>query len=321
MALPTHAILLLACVLAAGCAKPMPSTSPDSPFAPSGEWHPTINAADFSARVTNPYFTLTPGTKMVYEKRADGEIERVEVFVTDEKKTVMGVQTTVVWDRVWVDDELEEDTKDWFAQDSEGNVWYFGEDSKEISGGQVVSSAGSWEAGIGGALPGIVMKAAPKVGDSYFQEYYKGEAEDRGDVLALGESVAVAFGQYRNCLKTRDYSPLEPGKEEHKYYCAEVGNVVLEEEDGERVELVLVEHNAQPSPSDTGERPPLSATLTPQQARAVAEKEVTGTVTGVDLERQYGKAAYVVEIQETGAGETDVIVDANTGGIIAIERD
>jgi hypothetical protein len=154
----------------------------------------------------------------------------------------LGVTTTVVRDRVWEDGELIEDTFDWYAQDNDGNVWYFGEDSKEIEDGKVVSTEGSWEAGVNGAKPGIVMKANPQVGDAYRQEFLKGEAEDMGQVLSIDESVSIGSGSYEKCLQTKDWTPLEPEVVEHKFYCKEVGNVVLEKKvAGESGQIELIE--------------------------------------------------------------------------------
>ena len=178
-------------------------------------YDPKIDPSDFTSRITNKYFSLTPRKKMIYEADTEDGLERTEVYVTSEKKIVQGVETVVVWDRVWLDGELIEDTKDWYAQDLEGNVWYLGEDSKELLDRKIVSYAGSWEAGINGAKPGIIMKANPKVGDSYRQEYYKGEAEDMAAVLALKESVVVPYGTLNNCLLTLETTPLEPDVKEH----------------------------------------------------------------------------------------------------------
>jgi hypothetical protein len=205
-------------------------------------YDPKIIPSDFISEINNKFLTLTPGTTLFYESQTDEGLERNEFSVTDEKRTVMGVETTVVWDRVWLNDELIEDTKDWFAQDIEGNVWYFGEDSKDFEGGQLVSTKGSWEAGVDGAKPGIVMKASLQIGDSYRQEYYAGEAEDMGEVVSLGETVSVPYGTFSGCLKTKDWNPLEPGVIEFKYYCPQVGNMVFEEkpEGGEEVELIDV---------------------------------------------------------------------------------
>lgn len=213
----------------------------------SGEYDPVIDPANFVSTIDHPYLSLTPGKVWVYEgKSADGETERIEIAVTQDTKTVMGVTTTVVREREWVNGELAEDTFDWFAQDKDGNVWYFGEDSKEIEKGEVVSTKGSWEAGVNGAQPGIIMKADPQMGDAYRQEFFKGEAEDMGQVLGLSDSVSIGLGNYQNCLKIKDWTPLEPDVVEHKFYSKEVGNLILEEKvAGESGRIELVEFKAQ----------------------------------------------------------------------------
>src|SRR3989338_5290557 len=209
---------------------------------PEDEYRPIVNARDFSANVSNPYFTLVPRTKFVYEAVKSEGKEKIEVTVLNETKVVMGVEARVVKDQVFLDGELIEDTLDWYAQDKEGNVWDFGEETAEYEDGKITTTAGSWEGGVDGAQPGIAMKANPQVGDSYWQEFYKGEAEDRADVLALGEGVAVPYGTFSDCLKTYDYTPLDPVAKEHKYYCKGVGFVTLEVnlEDNGRTELVSV---------------------------------------------------------------------------------
>ena len=207
----------------------------------STPYHPAIDPASFSVVVNNPYFTLTPGTTFTYKGHDDEGTEINKVTVTDQTKKVMGVTTRVVWDRVWFNGELIEETYDWYAQDKDGNVWYFGEDSKEQKKGKVASTKGSWEAGVKGAQPGIVMHAHPKPGDPYRQEYKKGEAEDMGQVLSLKETVKVPAGTYKNCLKTKDWSAIETGNIEHKYYSKEVGNVVLETEDNDKKRMELFE--------------------------------------------------------------------------------
>ena len=206
----------------------------------SGAYNPTIDPADFVNKIDNQYYSLTPGTTLTYQSETEAGIERNEVIITDTTREVLGVTTIVVWDRVWLNDELIEETYDWYAQDKEGNVWYFGEDSKEYENGNVVSTEGSWEAGIDGAKPGVIMKAHPKVGDSYRQEYYKGEAEDMTDVVALGETVTVPYGTFANCLKMRDWSQIDPDLNEYKYYSSQIGGVILEVvvDSGERAELI-----------------------------------------------------------------------------------
>jgi hypothetical protein len=205
--------------------------------------HPKFDPCDFgNESIDNPYFTLTPGTTFTYESETEEGTEEIIVVVTDETKEILGVTATVVQDTVSLDGELIEDTFDWFAQDKEGNVWYLGEDTKEYENGEVVSTEGSWEAGVDGAEAGIVMLADPQVGDTYRQEWYPGQAEDAAEVISLSEEVTVPFGTFTNCLQTREFSTLEPELNEYKYYCTAVGAVTLEVaiDSGERVELIDV---------------------------------------------------------------------------------
>ncbi len=189
------------------------------------DYNPVINPSDFVAVVDNPYFPLVPGTTFVYEGVSEDGAERNEMHVTDETKVIMGVACTVVWDRVWLEGSLIEETYDWYAQDKNGSVWYFGEDSREMDNGVVVSTEGSWETGVDGAKPGIVMMGLPVVGEVYRQEYYKGEAEDMAEVVSLNASATVPHGVYSDCLQTKDWTPLEPGVAEYKYYASGVGMV------------------------------------------------------------------------------------------------
>jgi hypothetical protein len=171
---------------------------------------------------------FTPGTTFFYEgKTADGP-ERVATYVSHKTREVLGVKCTVVRDKAFLNGKLSEDTFDWYAQDKEGNVWYFGEDTKEYENGKVVSTKGSWEAGVDGAEPGIVMEANPQVGDSYRQEYYEGEAEDMAEVLSLdasglNDAVSVPYGSFGNVLMTKEWNPLEPAVLEYKYYAPGTG--------------------------------------------------------------------------------------------------
>jgi len=201
-----------------------------------------IDPANFVDRVDNRYFPLTPGTTLVYEGETEGGTVRVEDYVTHETKQILGVTCVVVRNKVIENGDLVEETFDWYAQDKDGNVWYFGEDAKEYEAGVVVSTEGSWEAGVDGAMPGIIMEANPQVGDFYRQEYYKGEAEDMAEVLSLTESASVIYGSFDNLLMTREWTPLEPGVVEHKYYAPGVGLIleVVVEGGSERVELVEI---------------------------------------------------------------------------------
>ncbi len=218
------AIIGLVLVLVAGCTSSPQENAPYSPH---------IDPADFTTTIDNKYFPLKPGTTFVYE----GSGERDVFAVTSDTKKVMGVECVVVLDEAWEDGKLIERTYDWHAQDKEGNVWYFGEDTKEYKNGKVVTSKGSWEAGVDGAKPGIIMQAHPKVGQSYRQEYYPGEAMDMAKVLSLNESVAVPYGSFDHALETKEWTPLEPGLVEHKYYAPGVGFV-----SGGGLELIDVKH-------------------------------------------------------------------------------
>jgi hypothetical protein len=205
-------------VLMAGCtssSQEKASTQEQKAYAPH------INPAEFTTKVDNKYFPLKPGTTFFY----DGGAERDEFAVTHSTKTVMGVECVVVNDKAWENGKLIEQTYDWHVQDNKGNVWYFGEDTKEYENGKVVSTKGSWEAGVDGAKPGIIMQAHPKVGQSYRQEYYKGEAEDMAKAISLNESVTVPYGSFDGVLETKEWTPLEPGYVEHKYYARGVGQV------------------------------------------------------------------------------------------------
>lgn len=287
------------------------------------EYNPAISPSNFVGAIDNRYFSLAKGDRFVYEAETEDGTERIEVYVTNETKTVMGVPVTVVWDRVWLNGDLIEDTRDWYAQDKEGNVWYFGEDTRELALGQVLTTEGSFEAGVDGAKPGVAMPANPKPGQTYRQEYYLGHAEDMVEVLALGESVSTPSGNFTGCLKTRDWTPLEPGVEENKYYCPQVGFAVLEVglEDGERAELVEFSRDAEPSPSAAVESEPLKTTVTEEQARQIALGAVPGKVTDIGKENKLGAVRWVVEVKPADNGpETDVIIDVETGEVLATEE-
>ncbi len=241
--------VLVGCSQATNTPASSPPTLPPKAEAtapPSGNtgeaYNPEIDPANFVAVIDNPYF-LIPGATYIYEGETEEGLERIEVKILGETRVVMGVTTTVVRDTVYLDGELIEDTFDWFAQDKDGNVWYFGEDTKEYENGVVVSTHGAWEAGVDGALPGIVMPANPQVGQAYRQEYYVGEAEDMAEVLSLSESETVPYGSFDNLLMTKDWTPLEPGVAEHKYYAPGVGLILEVQVEGGsgRIELIEVQ--------------------------------------------------------------------------------
>jgi hypothetical protein len=230
-------------MLAAACGgRPAQAVQPtETPYAP------VIDPGNFVTGIDNPFFPLQPGTTFVYEGQTEKGNERNEVAVTHETRVILGVTCVVVEDTVTVDGNVVEVTLDWYAQDRDGNVWYFGEDSKEYENGVVVSTAGSWEAGVDGAQPGIIMEANPLVGDTYRQEYYAGEAEDWARVLSLGEAATVPSGSYTDLLMTQEWSALDsPRVIEHKYYARGVGFIFATTVQGGAGEIGLVEMRHEP---------------------------------------------------------------------------
>ena len=203
----------------------------------------SLTADDFVPRIDNTYLPFIPGSKWAYEARLeDGTVERNEIEVLQETRDVNGVEATVVHDTVYVGGQIVEETYDWYAQDKEGSVWYLGEEVDNYENGVLVDHAGSWEWGVDDALPGIIMWADPSahLNEEYYQEYYAGEAEDKGRVLSVAESVTVPFGSFENVVKTFDFSAIDPGLQEYKFYVGGVGFIKeINVKTGE--ELVLIE--------------------------------------------------------------------------------
>jgi hypothetical protein len=175
--------------------------------------------------IDNPYYPLTPGTTLVYEGIREGETQRDVVEVAHQTKLILGVTCVVVMDTATIKGALIEKTEDWFAQDKEGNVWYFGEDTAEYENGKVVTREGSWQAGVDGAVPGIIMPAHPEVPVAYRQEFYQGHAEDMAWVVSLDESVKVPAGTYHDVILTIEWTPLEPNVLSKKFYAPGIGIV------------------------------------------------------------------------------------------------
>ena len=213
-----------------------------------------LDPADFTTEIDNPYFPLVPGTRMTY-REVDGEgavSEIILIVTTDTKEIANGITARVVRDTVTLDGAIIEDTFDWYAQDAEGNVWYLGEDTAEFENGQIVSTEGSWEAGVDGALPGIVMPADPQDGMAYRQEFYEGEAEDNAEVLSIEEQVDVAFGHFDDVVLTKDTITIEPGILEYKLYAPGVGAVLILDIAGTSGREELVSVDQAPEGAGTG---------------------------------------------------------------------
>ena len=185
-------------------------------------------ARDFTTKIDNRYMPIRAGSTWVYRETAtDGTVQRIVVKATNQTKRIAsGVTARVVRDTVTEKGKLVEDTFDWYAQDNRGNVWYLGEDTKEYKNGKVVSTEGSWEAGVDGARGGIVMPARPRAGRQYRQEFYAGQAEDQATVVELGATSDTPAGQYADVLVTEDWTPLEPDIAERKFYAPGIGLVM-----------------------------------------------------------------------------------------------
>jgi hypothetical protein len=238
-------LILQACDTRTPTAPGSPTSGIDAPVALDNQgFRPPFDASSFVAQITNPYLPGIPGTAFHYRSETPEGVEINVVKYTRQTKQILGVTVTVIRDQVFLDGELTEDTFDWEAQDTEGNVWYFGEDTKELENGQVVSTQGSWEAGVNGAKAGIIMLAHPKTGLTYIQEDAPDVAEDRGKALGLKAKVDVPYGSFDHCLQTLEWSLLELGVREHKFYCPGVGFVEEVSPKGGHVtnELVAITH-------------------------------------------------------------------------------
>jgi hypothetical protein len=246
------AVGLLA-VLASGCGSSGGGSSSSTPAASAsasslapihGAYSPSIDPANFVARVDNRYLPFRPGTGFHYRGIRGSTPQTDDEVVTDQTTRILGVRCTVVRDTVSERGRPVERTFDWYAQDKQGNVWYMGEDALELRHGRFVKASDSWESGVDGAQPGIIMPGNPQPGDAYRQEDYPpGQALDQARVLGRGASVTVPYGAFTPALVTLERSPLEP-QTEKKYYVAGIGEVEERVVKGhhERFQLVSVTH-------------------------------------------------------------------------------
>lgn len=233
------AVVVVAGFLATGCGDDGASSSSTSSTSaaarssqldlPRGDDPVEVDPSQFSADIDHPYWPMTPGTQWIY-REIDEEGTEVEVVVTvstETRQIANGVTARVVRDTVTEDGELIEDTLDWYAQDVTGTVWYLGEDTAEFEDGELVSTAGSFEAGVDGALPGVIMPGDPVAGMRYRQEYYAGEAEDNGEILSTEEQAEVPAGFYDDVILTKDTITIEPDVLEYKLYARDIGPVLV----------------------------------------------------------------------------------------------
>jgi hypothetical protein len=234
------ATLLTAVVLSTSAS----AATPRNNGLPEGDEPFELDPAAFTVEIDNPYWPMEPGTRWTYrETDAEGAVLKVVVTVTSETKEIAnGVTARVVRDTVTENGDVVEDTFDWYAQDADGNIWYLGEDTAEFEKGEISSRAGSFEAGVDGALAGVALPANPIDDLRYRQEHYEGEAEDQGEVVSTGEQVEVEAGHYDDVVVTKDTNPLEPKVLEFKFYARGVGPALAITVSGssDREELIKV---------------------------------------------------------------------------------
>ncbi|MDQ3156646.1 MAG: hypothetical protein M3Q98_07980 [Actinomycetota bacterium] len=252
MAAGITGILLL--VTACGTADTQAGKEPGPDGLPQGSQQVKLDPADFTTKIDNPYWPMVPGTQRTFrELDSDGSVVSVVITITSETKRIAnGIEARVVRDTVRRDGKIIEDTFDWYAQDSKGSVWYLGEDTAEFENGKITSRHGSFEAGVDGALPGIAMPANPKDGLAYRQEYYKGEAEDNGEVLSVKEMVDVKHGHFDKVLLTKDSITIDPDVLEYKFYAPGVGPVLTLDISGGAGREELVKISQVPDGTATG---------------------------------------------------------------------
>jgi len=232
--IPVHlasAGLLAIVAISTGCGSDEttgPAASPSAEL-PEGDQAVELDPADFTADIDNQYWPMEPGTRWTY-REVDEEGNELQVIVTvstETKEIANGITARVVRDTVSQDGEVIEDTFDWYAQDGDGTIWYLGEDTAELEGGEITTTEGSFEAGVDGARPGVIMPGDPADGMRYRQEHYEGEAEDNGEILSVAEQVDVPVGHFDDVVLTKDTSTIEPDVLEYKLYAPGVGPVLV----------------------------------------------------------------------------------------------
>jgi hypothetical protein len=236
-------LAVTACSSTAPVAKAQPSIAvPVIDPGDGGVYAPKLDPASFAAVIDNPFMPFRVGSHWRYLGKAAGETETIDVTVTGNRRTILGISTFEVRDTVTVGGKLAEDTYDWYAQDSAGNVWYFGEAVTDYESGRPLVSPGSWEAGVDGGLPGIVMPAKPVVGSAYRQEFLAGKAEDMVKILRVGGSLKVKAASSTDVVTTQDWTPLDAKTVEEKSYARGIGKVHETKTAGGKATVELVDY-------------------------------------------------------------------------------
>lgn len=208
-------------------------------------YNPDVSIAKFSnsTTVNNPYHPVAVGKKYIYQGQTTDGLERIEEKRLAGTKTILGITCIIVNFKAYLNGILIEEAFDWYAQDNIGNLWYFGEAVDNYnSNGTLKDHAGSWEAGVDGAKPGLIMPASPQVGMKYREEYYFNHAEDEAEILSIAEMVTIPYGSFTNCVKTKNYTALEPDLVENKYYAPGIGLVKeVNITDGTEIKLIAIQ--------------------------------------------------------------------------------
>ena len=204
-------------------------------------YKPEVSIAKFtnSSNITNTYFPVAPGKKYIYEGQTQDGLELIEEQRLATTKTILGITCIIVNFKAYLNETLIEEAWDWYAQDNDGNVWYFGEAVDNYNtNGSLQDHAGSWEAGVDGAQPGTIMPANPQTGFAYREEYYFNHAEDRAKISGTSLTLTIPLGTYTNCIKTRNWTELEPDLNETKFYAPGIG-LIKEVNVADNTEIVL----------------------------------------------------------------------------------
>ena len=209
------------------------------PVSASG-YKPDINPSDFTPTISNRYLHMKKGDVYLYEKQTTNGVEQLEISRTGKIKTIMGFRTLEHYEKFRLSGEVIQEITRYLAQDEKGNVWQFGEYVSNYDAGRLTDHNASWTAGRNGAQPGIVMKERPEVKDSFRQSYSLGTIEDTSDIIAVQETVTTPYGIFTDCVKTYDWTPLDPKLQNNSYYCPEIGGMALTVNliEDTRVELV-----------------------------------------------------------------------------------
>ena len=208
-----------------------------------------LEECKFSHKGGNAYFSLDHGRQLIFEGEDEGEFLELWVTVLDETRWIefettdgvtRWVKTRVIEEREWLDEELVEISRNFFARCREtSDVYYFGEDVDIYEDGDIVSHEGAWLAGVDGAQPGLIMPGTFLLGSRYYQETAPGVAMDRGENVAMGLEIEVPAGVFDGCVEVLETTPLDPEEESTKIYCPGIGLVIDDEAE-------LVEYRLRP---------------------------------------------------------------------------